>query len=90
MVMWSWGFKAPKALVDNKGFMFHVNGFKHKGWVKVVYHKGKDLFVVILLNNSRIEIDSIEDVYFDSLVEVIDAAVELTTYYGTRVNNEYK
>ena len=90
IVMWSWGFNAPNALANNEGLLFHVNGFKHKGWVKIIYNGGTDLFIVILLNNNMIETIRIEDVYFDSLVEVIDEEVEHTSEYVTRVTNEYK
>ena len=87
--MWSWGFSNPMAIANNDGLIFKVNGFKHKGLVKVVYQEGKDLFEVILLDNQKIESYRIEDVYIDSLVEVIDGAVERTSDYEARVRNEY-
>jgi len=90
VIMWSWGFNAPKALANNEGLIFKVDGFKHKGNVKVVYHEGKDLFVVILLDSHNKELNRIEDVYFDSLVNVIDEAVEHTSDYSARVKIEYK
>ena len=90
MIMWSWGFNAPKALANNEGLIFRVNGFKHKGLVKVVYHEGKDLFIVVLLDNQYNELKRVEDVYLDSLVEVIDEEVEHTSDYTNRVKNEYK
>ena len=90
IVMWSWGFNAPKALANNEGLIFKVNGFKHKGFVKVLYNEGKDLFEVILLDDRKIESHRIEDVYIDSLVNVIDEAVEHTSDYSERVKTEYK
>ena len=45
MIMFSWGFNNPLALANEEGLVFSVNGFKHKGNVKIVYHSGKDLFV---------------------------------------------
>jgi len=89
MVMWSWGFNQPQALPNNEGLIFKVNGFKHKGWVKVVYNEGMDLFAVILLDNQNNELQRIEGVYFDSLVDVIDEAVEYTPDYAERVKNVY-
>jgi hypothetical protein len=89
MVIWSWGFNQPEALPNNEGLIFMVNGFKHKGLVKVVYNEGNDLFVVILLDNQHKELQRIADVYFDSLVDVIDEAVEHTTDYAERVRNEF-
>lgn len=79
MVMWSWGFNNPIALKDDAGLIFRVSGYKHEGFVKVVYDEGKDLFVVILLNSQHHELQRIGDVYFDSLVDVIDEAVERTS-----------
>lgn len=88
--MWSWGFSYPKALPNNEGLIFNVNGFKHKGCVKVVYNEGMDLFAVILLDKQNNELQRIEDVYFDQLVDVIDEAVERTSDYANRIKNEYK
>lgn len=90
MIMWSWGFSNPKALPNNEGLIFRVNGFKHKGLVKVAYNEGMDLFEVILLDKQNNELQRIEDVYFDQLVDVIDEAVEHTPDYTERVKNEYK
>ncbi len=87
--MWSWGFHNPVALPNDEGLIFRVNGFKHKGFVKVVYNEGKDLFVVILLDNQNNESQRLEDVYFDMLVNVIDEAVERTIYYDERVKQFY-
>lgn len=89
MVIWSWGFHNPKALPNDEGLIFRVNGFKHQGFVKVIYNEGKDLFVVILLDNEHNELQLINDVYFDCLVDVIDEAVERTTDYEQRVKRFY-
>jgi hypothetical protein len=82
IVLWSWGFEKPQALLDDEGLIFHVNGFKHNGFVKVVYHEGKDLFVVILLDIDKKELQRIDDIFFDSLIDVIDESVERTTDYN--------
>ena len=89
MVMWSWGFNHPMELTDNDGLLFYVNGYKHKGYVKVVYDEGKDLFVVILIDRRLRELKRIEDVYFDTLIDVIDEAVERTEDYETRVKRDF-
>jgi hypothetical protein len=85
----SWGFTTPKALSNDEGLIFQVNGFKHSGFVKVVYNEGNDLFVVILLDDKYHELQRIDDVYFDTLVNVIDEAVEYTPDYDDRVNQFY-
>ena len=89
-IMWSWGFNTPAALADNKGLAFKVNGFIHKGWVKVIYIEGADLFTIILINRKRNVVREIEGVYFDQLVEVIDNAVEKTNDYEEQIKNEYQ
>lgn len=89
LILFSWGFISPKALEDDKGLIFSVNGFKHKGWVKVIYNEGKDLFEVILIDDNNNEVKKIEDVYIDLLVEVIDYAVERTNDYDDRVREFY-
>lgn len=89
MVIWSWGFSHPMALPNDKGLIFIVNGYKHKGLVKVVYDEGKDLFVVILLDSQHHVSQQIENVYFDTLIDVIDAAVERTSDYETRVKKDF-
>lgn len=89
MVMWSWGFSNPIPLTNNEGLIFSVDGYKHKGFVKVIYDEGKDLFIVILLDILNNELLRIDNVYFDSLVDVIDEAVERTSDYEVRVMSGY-
>jgi hypothetical protein len=67
------------------GLIFHVNGFKHRGYVKIQYHPGKDLFYVMFLNELRKEISRIEDVAFERLVFTIDRAVSKTDDYMEKI-----
>ena len=85
IVMFSWGFHRPMALPDDKGLRFYVNGFKYSGRVDVVYNDGRDLFEVSLSNGTIVE-----DVYLDSLVNVIDGLVERTDNYKERIETEYQ
>lgn len=85
MVVFSWGFHRPMALPDDKGLRFFVNGFKYSGRVDVVYNDGRDLFEVLLSNGTIVE-----DVYLDSLVNVIDGLVERTDNYKERIETEYQ
>lgn len=87
MIVWSWGFNAPRAIEN--GLIFRVQAFIHNGWVKVVYNEGSDLFDVILLTSKMVEKESHEGIYFDMLVDVIDNAVENCKNYEKRVENEY-
>lgn len=86
-IVWSWGFNSPK-LLEN-GLSFKVQGFLHKGWVLVEYNEGSDLFDIKLLTNQLEEVKSIEGVYFDELIDVIDDAVECCENYDQRVKDEY-
>lgn len=89
MVVFSWGFHRPMSLPDDKGLAFKVDGFKHRGWVFVKYNEGKDMFDIELRDKSLNIVRSIEDVYFDQLIAVIDNAVEHTENYEEQVKGLY-
>ena len=82
MVMFSWGFHNPVALEN--GLRFNVQGFKFRGIVEVVYNEGWDLFDVRFIKGGKV-IDTVEQVYLDGLVDVIDDYVEKTPDYEKRV-----
>ena len=87
IIISSWGFQSPRII--HNGLSFFVNGFKHKGRVNISYNEGQDLFDVYLLDENDKIVDTINMVYFDQLVEVIDERVEKTDDYNDKVNNEY-
>ena len=86
MLMWSWGFNSPVAIEN--GLRFKVQGFKFQGIVEVQYDEGADLFNVSFIKRGEV-IKSVNGVFFDSLVEVIDNYVEKTADYEERVRKEY-
>lgn len=86
-IMWSWGCTCFMAL--NEGLMWHVEGFLLNGWVKVLYNYATDAFDVYFLNNKKEVVEKVEEVYLDSLVDVIDRHVEKTSDYKERVEAEY-
>lgn len=86
MVVWSWGFNSPIAIEN--GLRFKVQGFKFRGIVEVGYNEGCDLFDVSFIKARKV-VKTIEGVYFDTLVEVIDHYVEKTSDYEERVREEY-
>ena len=86
MVVYSWGFHKPMALEN--GLRFKVTGFKFRGVVDVVYNEGRDLFDVRFLKANKV-VNTIEGVFFDMLVDVIDDYVEKTSDYKERVAAEY-
>ena len=86
-VVWSWGFNSPKPLQN--GLSFKVQGFLHRGWVVIKYNEGSDLFDIKLFSDQLEEVKSIEGVYFDELVDVIDDAVEYCKNYEQKVKERY-
>lgn len=86
-VVWSWGFHSPKSI--HNGLAFKVQGFLHKGWVLVEYNEDSDLFDMKLLSNQLEKVKSIDGIYVDQLVNVIDDAVECCDNYDQRVKDEY-
>ncbi len=86
-ILMSWGFQSPRII--NQGLLFIVNGFKHKGRVSIKYNEAQDLFDVYLMDETDKIVETINMVYLDQLVEVIDERVEKTDDYKGRVNNEY-
>lgn len=86
MVVYSWGFHKPIALQN--GLQFKVQGFKFRGVVDVVYNEGEDLFDITFVKSNKV-VKSIDGVFFDMLIDVIDDYVEKTTDYEKRVEAEY-
>ena len=84
MVVFSWGFCKP--MVIKNGLRFFVNGFKHQGWVEVVYDEVWDLFTIRLIKGGML-VREIEQVYVDSLISTIDHAVERTDKYAADVQH---
>lgn len=92
MVVFSWGAHNFQSLGESEegegGLLFNVNGFKHQGQVKIMLN-WLDLFDVYLLNEDGCLKKKIEDVYIDSLIEVIDCAIEKVDNYEECVKREY-
>ena len=86
MIVWSWGFHNPQAIEN--GLQFRVQGFKFRGIVQVIYNEGHDLFDVSFKRGSKV-VKSVDGVYFDTLVDVIDDYVERTADYERRVKESY-
>ena len=87
--MWSWG--SERFTPVQNGLLWHVQGYLHNGWVKVLYNEGTDAFDVFLLNNSKKLVRKVECVYLDNLVDTIDYYVEKdgSFDYAKRVKQQY-
>jgi hypothetical protein len=66
----SWGSHNFRALSNDKGLSFTVNGFVYQGEVSVVYNAGSDTFYVTIGENTY------KNIYVDMLSEFIDEKVE--------------
>lgn len=75
--------------VIENGLEFKCNGFKHAGTVQIVLDAGKDLFEVHLISGNGKKVKTIEDVFLDNLVSVIDENIEKTEDYKERICREY-
>jgi len=88
-ILWSWGFEDVKTIKN--GVTFKVNGFLLKGRVEIIYNSSSDLFDVSFYDNDNKPVKTIEDVFFDQLVDSIDRNVEYTgSDYEDRVNETYQ
>lgn len=88
-IFMSWGVNPESMKVIEGGLEFHCQGFKHTGTVQIVLDEGKDLFEVHLISENGEKIKTIEDVFLDNLVSVIDENVEKTEDYEKRISEEY-
>jgi hypothetical protein len=77
--VWSWGAHAWTKMNDYC-LRFKVQGHHHYGHIYLVVN-GRDLFDIYLTSLRGTVREHIEDVYLDSLIEVIDDKVERIAAY---------
>lgn len=85
--VFSWGFQYPRIIKD--GLRAYVAGFLYEGYIEIKYNGGKDLFEVSTFNDDGSVKDNVEDIYLDSLVNVVDGLVERCENYEQRVQELY-
>ena len=90
IILMSWGIDPKTVKTIELGLEFHVQGFKHTGLVRVTLNEGLDLFEVSLIDENDKIVNTIESVFCDNLVAVIDDAVEKTDNYEKSICEEYK
>ena len=88
-VVMSWGINPASITIVDVGVKFHVQGFKHTGYVQVVLNEGEDLFEVTLISEEGEIQKTIEHIFVDNLICVIDDAVEKCENYEERISQEY-
>ena len=89
IILMSWGVDPKTVKTIELGLEFHVQGFKHRGLVKVTLNEAEDLFCVTLIDDNGTTVDTIQSVFCDNLVAVIDSAVEKCENYEERISQEY-
>ena len=88
-VVMSWGINPASITIVKVGVQFHVQGFIHTGFVQVVLNEGADLFEVTLISEEGETLKTIEHIFVDNLISVIDDAVEKCENYEERISQEY-
>ena len=89
IILMSWGVDPKTVKTIELGLEFHVQGFKHTGLVRVTLNESLDLFEVSLIDENDKIVNTIESVFCDNLVAVIDGAVEKTDNYEKSICEEY-
>ena len=88
-VVMSWGINPASITIVEVGVRFHVQGFLHTGYVQVVLNEGEDLFEVTLISEEGKTLKTIEHIFVDNLITIIDDAVEKCENYQERISQEY-
>jgi len=88
-VVMSWGINPATITIVKVGVRFHVQGFLHTGYVQVVLNEGEDLFEIALISEEGETLKTIEHIFVDNLISVIDDAVEKCENYEERISQEY-
>ena len=77
-IWWSWGVRQKSIKnFDNQCLVFRVKGQKFRGFVCITLG-WEDLYHVHFVSDTFTLKESIEGVYFDMLVDVIDRRIETT------------
>lgn len=86
MKVWSWGSHAWMQM-DELTLQFKVQGRYFHGHVRVAYDEGDDLYNIHFghwRNRQWKNVETVEGVYCDQMVEIIDWKVEYVKEYGGR------
>jgi len=84
-----WSFGVSKTInVNNKGLLIRVSARRHTGWILITLN-GSDLYDVHLLNTLGKVKKVIEDVYCDTLLDVIDDSIERIPEYTIWLQNPH-
>ena len=88
-VVMSWGINPASITIVDVGVKFHVQGFIHTGFVQVVLNEGEDLFEVMLISEEGEISKTIEHIFVDNLISILDSEIEKCENYEERISQEY-
>ena len=88
-VVMSWGINPASITIVKVGVKFHVQGFIHTGYVQVVLNEGEDLFEVTLISEEGETLKTIEHIFVDNLISILDSEIEKCENYEERISQEY-
>ena len=88
-VVMSWGINPASITIVDVGVKMHVQGFLHTGYVQIQLNEGEDLFEVTLISEEGENLKTIEHIFVDNLICVIDSVVEKCENYQERISQEY-
>ena len=88
-VVMSWGINPASITIVEVGVKFHVQGFIHTGFVQVVLNEGEDLFEVTLISEDGETLKTIEHIFVDNLIPILDSEIEKCENYEERISQEY-
>ena len=88
-VVMSWGINPASITIVNPPTPFHVQGFIHTGFVQVVLNEGADLFEVTLISEEGEILKTIEHIFVDNLISILDSEIEKCEKYQERISQEY-
>ncbi len=88
-VVMSWGINPASITIVEVGVKMHVQGFLHTGYIQIQLNEGEDLFEVTLISEEGETLNTIEHIFLDNLVSIIDEAVEKVENYSERISQEY-
>ena len=88
-VVMSWGINPASITIVEVGVKFHVQGFIHTGYVQVVLNEGEDLFEITLFSEEGDTLKTIEHIFVDNLISILDSEIEKCENYEERISQEY-
>ena len=89
-VVMSRGINPASITIVKVGVQFHVQGFIHTGFVQVVLNEGADLFEVTLISEEGETLKTIEHIFVDNLISILDNEIEKCENYEERISQEYQ